>query len=233
MRISTALKTIGGLSNPSKMPCYGHSTPSPACPLGSLLARVEGSVCFECYADPNAGGTYAYPVVKAALARRLDIVRKCEHDPIAREEWISAFAFILNYRRDRWTPESSIDHRYFRWHDSGDLQGLYHLGMISEVASRTFGRVEHWLPTRELPTVNRFVRAFGMPPSNLIIRISANKVDAPLPRVKGFTASGVHTVKGRPSSGALECPAIYNEGSCGDCRNCWNPSIPEVSYLKH
>jgi len=226
MGVKRDLETIGGLSNPSKMPCYGYSLPASSCPLGSQLATLSGTVCEGCYASK---GAYAWATVQQALERRLTIVRACEGDPIAAERWIEAFARVLNARADR--GSSAHDSGYFRWHDSGDLLGTWHLGMICGVAART-PRVRHWLPTRELPTVREYFRSMGGVPSNLTVRVSANRVDAPAPRVDGVAGSTVHSGDAVPA-GAVECPARYQRNECGDCRQCWDPGVLAISYHKH
>ena len=203
MNIKQALAIVGGLSNTSKMP--GLST---------------------------SKGAYTWKGVRDALGHRLEILQACEHDLTRREEWIEAMAFLLNTRRAKWSEGAKNDSRYFRWFDSGDLQGLYHLGMIAEVASLT-PDVAHWLPTRELPTVSAFLRHFGHFPSNLTVRLSANKVGAPLPDVKGTVSSGVHVTRDAPENGARQCPASGDPATCGDCRACWDPKVPRISYHKH
>lgn len=229
--IKTASAEVGGLSKPSKMPGYGTSLPAPTCQIGSKLVDVKGSVCEGCYA---LKGAYIWNGVRAALQRRYDILMRCRDDAEARERWISAMAFLLNERGRKWKGGGSIDHGHFRWHDSGDLQGVWHLDMIAQVAERT-PAVRHWLPTRELPTVHEHRRLYGAAaiPSNLNIRVSANRVGAPVPHVEGTTASGVHVIQGNPENGAKECPAIHNDNACGDCRRCWDRDEPAISYLKH
>lgn len=226
--IKSASEAVGGLSNPSKMPGLGTSTPSDACPIGSRLAKIPGTVCSGCYA---AKGSYTWQNVQTALERRLAIVRACEGDPIAAERWIEAMSFLLNTRRDKWRPGAPQDHRFFRWHDSGDLQGVYHLGMIDGVAART-PRVAHWLPTREIPTVLAYRRRMGGWAPNLVVRVSAAKVDARAPRIEGCAGSAVHSILGAPPEGATECGAVYTDNACGDCRACWNPNST-ISYHKH
>ncbi len=226
--IKTAEAAVGGLSNPSKMPSYGTSLPAQTCKIGSKLVAVKGSVCEGCYA---LKGAYAWKNTQSALRRRFDILMACELDPAAAERWIDAMSYLLNTREAKPRGGAS-DNGYFRWHDSGDLQGAFHLRMISEVASRT-PRVKHWLPTRELPTVKAYLASHGEFPDNLVVRLSANKVGARLPDVPGTAASGVHITRGEPENGAVECGAIYQQNSCGDCRECWDPNVREISYLKH
>ena len=229
MNIKQALAIVGGLSNTSKMPGLSTSISARSCRIGAKLVAVPNSVCSGCYA---LKGAYTWKGVKDALGHRLEILQACEHDLTRREEWIDAMAFLLNTRRAKWSEGAKNDSRYFRWFDSGDLQGLYHLGMIAEVASLT-PDVAHWLPTRELPTVSAFLRHFGHFPSNLTVRLSANKVGAPLPDVKGTVSSGVHVTRDAPENGARQCPASGDPATCGDCRACWDPKVPRISYHKH
>ena len=46
--------------------------------------------------------------------------------------------------------------KYFRWHDSGDVQDLDHLRRIYEVCKLT-PDVQHWMPTREACTKDYIV----------------------------------------------------------------------------
>ena len=62
--------------------------------------------------------------------------------------------------------------RYFRWPSSGDLQGENHLRNIVTLAKHT-PDVKHWLSTREAEVV----RAVGQFPDNLVVRLSATKID--------------------------------------------------------
>ena len=120
-----AYKIVGGLSKPSKMPCAGISLPASACITGSKLAKVPGTTCHGCYARK---GMYRFPDVQAALKRRLKALT--DH------RWVRAMV-VLNK-----------DKKFFRWHDSGDIQSSWHLARILEVCNQTPG-CKHWLPTRE------------------------------------------------------------------------------------
>ena len=88
---------------------------------------------------------------------------------------------------------------YFRWHDSGDLQGLGHLEKIAAVAVAT-PNCKHWLPTREYSMVKSYIAKHGALPGNLIVRLSAMHVDklvtipASLQGQANVTVSNVHTV---------------------------------------
>jgi hypothetical protein len=164
--------------------------------------------------------------------------------PTARADWVACMAAALADRRrrtarmiDRTGRPGADDGRCFRWHDSGDLQGLAHLDMIVEVAERT-PSVEHWLPTREVGTVMQFIATGKTFPANLTVRISAPRVDArpavalrALARQERVALSAVHS-GAAPADGFEVCTAYLREGACDTCRRCWNPSR-DVSYPLH
>ena len=52
------------LSNPSKMPGTCFSIPAQHCVTGSVLAKIPGSVCHDCYA---LKGAYIWPQVQNAM----------------------------------------------------------------------------------------------------------------------------------------------------------------------
>jgi hypothetical protein len=112
---------------------------------------VKGSTCFNCYA---LKGCYVFPNVQDAQYKRLEATRK----PL----WVKAMAAqILRHKS-----------KFFRWHDSGDIQSLKHLAKIFAVARLT-PDVNHWLPTREAWVKPYLSRA----PKNLVIRFSMPMVD--------------------------------------------------------
>ena len=45
MKSKRALKIIGGLSKPSKMPGWAYGLPAKECKTGSKLVKVKNSVC--------------------------------------------------------------------------------------------------------------------------------------------------------------------------------------------
>jgi hypothetical protein len=220
MTTADATLLTGGLSAPSKMPGFAYSIPATACKVGSRLAQVEGSVCRGCYA---LKGRYSFPIVQAALARRLALLET--------PEWADAMVALI-------LAKASRGHRYFRWHDSGDLQSGEHLTRIVEVCERT-PDVRHWLPTREYAMVKAWRDGGGRVPANLTIRLSGHMVDGPAPDM-GLPVSTVHTAKA--PRGAHACPAATpkhraasKDGgpSCGDCRACWQRKVAHVSYPAH
>jgi len=212
MRIGEAEQIAGTLSKPSKMPGYATSTSAFECKIGSLLRKVPGSVCEGCYATR---ANYQYPSVQVAHARRLAGLRH--------PRWVEAMVTLIQHRVSEADP-------YFRWHDSGDLQGEWHLANICEVARRT-PNVRHWLPTREKALVKRYLRAGGVIPGNLTVRISAPMVDGPAPSVAGGLVSS--TVVSQSSADGYACPARSQSNQCGTCRACWSREVQNVAYARH
>lgn len=209
MNLSDALSLIGGLSLPSKMPCHGYSLPASRCITGAKLAKVEGSICSQCYA---MRGNYGFPSVQASLEKRFQSLS----NPL----WVEAMTTAISL------SESS---RFFRWHDSGDLQGVWHLAKIVEVCNRT-SKIKHWLPTREFGFVREFLATGGIIPKNLCIRFSAVMVDGE-PPVALARKAGV-CVSGAARDG-YTCPAYSQGNKCLGCRKCWNNKTFSVTYKKH
>ena len=110
--VKEAIAICGSLSKPGKMPCHGYALPATACRLGSILQHVPRAICHRCYA---LRGRYLFPKVQLAMARRLASLS----DP----HWVDAISTLIHF----------AGNRYFRWNDSGDLQGLEHLEKIVQV----------------------------------------------------------------------------------------------------
>jgi len=191
---------VGGLSTPGKMPCYSINLPAAACITGQILARVPGTTCHGCYAMK---GRYRFKTTKKAMARRLAA--------LAHESWITAMVTLMKGRK------------YFRWHDSGDLQGAQHLKNILEVCKQT-PDTKHWLPTREARLLA--LMDPDVIPKNLVIRLSATKVNGAASKSWPWTS----TVTDRKDK---TCPAPDQGGKCKSCRRCWTRSIKNVMYAKH
>ncbi len=151
MNIKEAIKLVGGLSKPSKMPGWSYGLPAKECKTGSRLRKIPGSTCYNCYA---LKGFYVFPVVKEAQYRRLQATKG--------PQWVEAMAAAVNSKKSTW----------FRWHDSGDVQDLDHLNKIFEVCELTPSK-RHWLPTREA-WIRDHAKRF---PKNLIVRLSMPMVD--------------------------------------------------------
>lgn len=202
-RVREAEEIVGGLSKPSKMPGYAYGIPAKYCSAGSFLQKIKGSVCANCYA---LKGRYVFDVVQKAQQRRFATLT----DP----RWVEAMVFLIKAKKCEW----------FRWHDSGDIQGLWHLENICEVARRC-PETKFWLPTRERGLVKFYTKQGHEIPSNLCIRISANMVDEPAGH--GITSTVVS------DASKATCPSQHQHGKCGDCRACWDRNVPHVSYAEH
>ena len=198
MNKKEAKEITGGLSAPSKMPGPAFNLPAQACITGSKLVKIPGSVCAGCYA---LKGRYRFRNVKEALARRLA--------GLTHPEWIPAMVVLIDN-----TP-------WFRWHDSGDLQGVQHLKNIFEVCKLT-PETSHWLPTREAKFLPLSTDSI---PKNLIIRLSGHKIDKPAASFWPWTSTVVTVEK--------SCPAAEQGNQCQDCRACWTRDVPNIAYGKH
>ena len=217
MNIKQALENVGGLSNPSKMPCFGYSIPAKYCNVGSRLAKVIGSVCFKCYA---LKGMYRFPNVANALELRYQIIMLALSNLAARKTWIDSMSYLLNNRK----------HNLFRWHDAGDIQSVDHFRMIVEVVELT-PQIKHWLPTKETKMIDEYFSKYGAIPNNLCVRLSGNMVDKGSP-TKLANKLGVQT-SSVTTKGDQTCVAYKQDGECRDCSLCWNTSNMNTSYPLH
>ena len=211
MKIKQLEKKIGTLSNPSKMPSYAWGISAKKCVTGSKLAKIKGTICNKCYA---LNGHYLYPVVANAHKIRLNAIKK--------PEWVDYMAELLTQKYKR-LDKSRLFHR---WFDSGDLQSHEHLMKIFEVCELT-PHIKYWLATREYKIVSKI--KYEDIPKNLVLRVSAIKVDSPPPKFWKWTST-VHKNK-KPIG--RECPAYKQDGECGSCRACWSRSVKQVSYKEH
>ena len=200
MNIKEALKITYSFTKTSKMPGLSYSLPAWECKTGWKLSKVEGTPCFFCYA--KKGNYTRYPAIKAAQYKRL----KAIDNPY----WVEAMATVIKKQK------------VFRWHDAGDVQSKEHMQKIIAICKLT-PNTKHWLPTQE----RQFLPDPKDVPKNLIIRLSASKIDGP--------ASGAwyHSSKVTNNPKKRTCPAPDQGGKCLDCRKCWNKKIKNVTYGKH
>lgn len=207
MRKTDQMALVGGLSKPTKMPGWAYGLPAQKCKIGGVLRKQGGTVCELCYAHK---GMYVFPVVKQAQARRLAIVLR---DPW---EWSVNMSLLLH----RLYARKSEEDRFFRWHDSGDLQSAEHFQAIIAIA-HALPRVRFWLPSKEYA----IVRAVTDIPDNLRIRLSAPVV--------GMLSRGLYGSTVDVHSEGHQCPAPLQGGECGHCRACWDPAVETVNYHLH
>ena len=194
-----ARQITGGLSKPNKMPGPSINLPAWNCITGVKLQKVPGSVCAGCYAMK---GRYRFPNVREAMDKRLAALT----DP----RWVDAMVTLI-------TGE-----KYFRWHDSGDIQSLDHLENIFRVCRRT-PETQHWMPTREAQFIKRL--NVNQVPRNLIIRMSSHMIDQGPVSFWPWTSTVVTDGK--------SCPAQEQGNQCKDCRQCWDRNVRNIAYPKH
>jgi len=201
MLIKEAKKITGGLTYTTKMPGPSYNTPASRCQVGSALRKIPGSVCSSCYA--LKGNYKRFPKVEEALERRFQALKH--------SDWIPAMVVLIK------------KHKFFRWHDAGDLQGPWHLENIFQVCKLTPG-TQHWMPTREAKFLKDIDPATV--PTNLIIRMSSHMIDQPPVKFWPWTSTVT-------TAHSATCPAPSQGNQCKSCRACWDRSVETVSYGKH
>ena len=205
--LKAAWDLVGGFSKTKKMPGWSYGVPTDMCNTGMKLKEIPNSVCADCYADK--GSYRRYPAVKVAQYRRLD--------SISHPQWVEAMIYVMNHSKQ------ILRDKVFRWHDSGDIQGLEHLDKIVRIAIAT-PEIRHWLPTKESNRIQKYDKYI---PKNLVIRLSGTFVDCKIP-ISRCNTSTVVSDKDKAT-----CRAFENDGKCGDCRQCWDGTVENVSYFKH
>lgn len=217
MTVKQAKAIAGNVSTKNtKMGTTTFAIDAFACKVGDRLAKVVGSVCSKCYARriqkirPNVDKGWKANLDKWNTAVATGTV----------DLWIKAIAFqITRYNTDD----------YHRWFDSGDLQSVEMLDAIAKVAKIT-PNIKHWLPTREVSFVLKYLKDNGDFPANLVVRVSS-------PMVNGHSltafkhTSTVHDKSNTPEG--FGCEAHTRGNACGPCKACWNPRVKNVSYPKH
>ena len=199
MLIKEAKEITSGLSAPGKMPEGSYNLPAAACQTGAKLRKIPGTPCHGCYAFKFR---YNFSNVKKALARRLASLNH--------PQWVKAMTVLVKKKK------------HFRWHDSGDLQGVAHLKKIYEVCNNTPGTM-HWLPTQE----RQYLPMEGSTyPDNLVIRLSNSKNNSKPGRAWTHWSTVV-------DKGFHSCPAQSQGNQCGSCRACWSRDVKHVTYPKH
>ena len=183
-----------------------------ACITGSKLANNPNTPCHSCYARKLQ-----------KLRPSVDKGWKNNSDKWATSNpdiWEQAIAFqIIRYNTDG----------YHRWFDSGDLASVQMLQSIVNVCNMT-PNIKHWLPTQERKFVKEFEANGGIVPDNLVIRVSASKLNGDMP--SGIDNGSQVFTKGNEPKG-FECKARHNNNACGSCKACWTKEVEFVSYPKH
>ena len=210
--IKEAELSVGNLSRPSKMPSYAWSISARRCNTGSKLAKVKGSVCYNCYA---LKGRYMFNNTQDALERRYDAWSS------NREKWVDAMIYLMHNK------QHIANTGHFRFFDSGDIQGSDMLDDINLVAWAS-PHIRFWLPTKEYKLIKNYDKEIA---PNLVIRVSAPTVDK---EFSGYThISTVYNKDNIDTAKGVVCPASNQGNQCGSCRACWNDKVSEVSYIAH
>lgn len=210
--IKEAELAVGNLSRPSKMPSYAWSISARRCNTGSKLAKIKGSVCYNCYA---LKGRYMFNNTQDALERRYNAWSS------NRERWVDAMIYLMHNK------QHIVNTGHFRFFDSGDIQGSDMLDDINAVAwASPF--IRFWLPTKEYKLIRDYDKEIA---PNLVIRVSAPTVDK---EFSGYThISTVYNKDNIDTAKGVVCPASKQDNQCGSCRACWNDKVSEVSYIAH
>lgn len=207
-----AVEIAGHLSYPSKMPCPSWGIDPKHCKTGAKLRKQKGTTCSICYA---CRGHYNYPRVRQRQQERLE--------GITHYLWVDAMIVLIR----------TVACSHFRWFDSGDLQDEIHLLKIMLIARR-LPEVKFWLPTQEHRLVDQFLHEI---PDNLTIRLTNVVIDPTHELRTTLPVAEVHTCLKEAwkfmDFGGHSCPADgEGEKKCGDCRACWDKTIPKVIYRR-
>lgn len=234
MTVAKARAIAGALGHPSKMPGFSYGISAQLCQTGGKLRGVPGSVCSGCYAMTDWYRSWE-PLLEGHRRRYAGI-----HHP----RWVDAMVTMITSAYKKVTDPKD---RVFRFHDSGDLQGRWHLAKIVAVCERT-PDILYWLPTREYAMVAALLATGKSIPDNLTIRLSAHMIDcepvlpadlqavlSPFPvstvSTVALTGKDIKIVEGK---GSVECQAVAaRDNKCGPCRACWDPRVKSVNYPQH
>lgn len=209
MKTKELWDAVGGLGNASKMPWFTYGLPASKCRVGSILRKMEGTVCSICFA---CKGRYNFDNVQNAQFRRWSIVTK--HERI----W-TLYMIELLHRKSK----GKVKH--FRWFDSGDLHSRSQLKAIIGIA-HALPNIKFWLPTKERAMLDS-IKGMKLP-DNLIIRVSAPMIGQVIPAGR-YNTSSVDAEYG------FKCPASRGEVTCdgAKCRACWDKTVENIDYAAH
>jgi len=95
------------------MPCFAYGLPAAECRVREKLRSVPDSVCHGCYAFNR--GNYQFSSVQMVQYKRLG--------SITHRLWVDALVYMIQHGMRKDPARAG----FFRWHDSGDVQDLFHL----------------------------------------------------------------------------------------------------------
>lgn len=223
-RLEALESIVGRLSaGNSKLPGLSYDLPAAMCQMGSLHAST-GNPLLTCHPS-NCYAKHGFFPLDSKQQQMWKSFRS-----LTDERWVASMVEAIRLKRELGPEE--LDHSAFRWHSSGDIQGLWHLQKIVDVARLLEEEgVRFWVDTKEHATVLRYHEDGGTTPSNLIVRLSHARIGDRLPNLdRGFPVSTVSPEGDRPKDAWL-CPADEQGGRCLDCRACWNGEVRWVDHL--
>ena len=199
------------LSQTSKLGCMSWSLQAwDTCPWSVDPNGEAVDACKFCYAR---GGFYHMPSVKSK--------RAANKEDWKNGDWVDRMVDAL----------SSESH--FRWFDSGDMYSLTLAFKILDIMERT-PHVKHWLPTRMHKFDKFAVVLYRMQQlDNVVVRYSSDSVTGDFLDTDGPQSTIVPFAGYLAADSAYECPAYKQDGRCGTCRACWDPSVARIAYPYH
>ena len=229
--LKQASQIVGGYTKVKKLNTISYSISAKKCITGSKLRLIKNTVCSTCYA---LKGNYVRfsKNIEPNMQKRLESINNIN--------WVNAMVYIMQNQKQ------VVNTGLFRWHDSGDIQNQAHLDKIVQVAKAT-PNIKYWLPTKESNIIQNYK---GVIPKNLIIRLSGSFIDAKPPKYKNTSTVvsdkdnatckayltdknyRVHSQQ-QYNSYTKKQKKLFDFGHCGNCVNCWDDSIKNVSYLNH
>ena len=213
--LKQARNITGGISNKNrKMPFYSYGLSVKNCITGSKLSSVKGSTCSICYAKRNFYNTYA---VKTSHKKRLKGIKH--------PYFVKAMTYEINHLTKNQTQK-----KYFRWHDSGDLQSIKHLLKLTKIAL-SLPKIKFWLPTNERKFIRTYLKYKKVFPFNFSERISSIFIDQEPTKKHDFNTSS--TFKNIKPVNSKICYSFKRHNQCGNCRACWSKNIHNIAYKAH
>ena len=175
-------------------------------PAGPQVCAAFGSeVCTHCYA---AQGRFTMPSVKAVIAERLKWWRRANLRQLD-----EAFRKAIGRAK------------YVRVFTSGDFSSVADVRKWTWICERN-PQTRFWISTRSATRWGDAADVLAKLP-NVCLRVSFGRIDDPMTspwaRLWQFSKTVTTPVTCR------KC----NEGSCGDCRRCWDKNEEVVEYKLH
>ncbi len=222
-------------SGNGKMPGYTQGTSALFCQIGAKLRKNNpNSSCAVCYVFK---GNFRFDTVQKGLKQASFAVEFFEKQQDY-SLWVESLSNRIKqlciikktYLDGKIIAEK--DNRWFRFHDSGDIQSEKHLTAINTIAILN-PDVKFWIPTREIKFVKAFLKNNQDFADNLCVRISCMTMkEGPKDYKTGLTTSTIDY-----SEATDNCIAPMQGGSCDgelmSCRKCWDRSVPNTNYKLH